>query len=162
MLGSALAVAAVSCELWLRRQSRCPEPETAPLPPRPLNSPQRRTAASSHLLEPCAHQKRLSICINHFVCCHDNLLWQKPFRPERVYLIPILKPSSIMVEKSQRRELEATCHFASIVNNQTETDACPYLMLFLLYSPVCQLREWYHPQWAGLPTSINLIKIIPL
>lgn len=40
----------------------------------------------------------------------------------------------------------------------------PYLVSLghLFYSPVSQLREWHHLQWPGLPTSINLVKVIPL
>lgn len=42
-------------------------------------------------------------------------------------------------------------------------DLCVYLYTIPfsnLHSPGLKPREWYHPQWAGLPTWINVIKTI--
>jgi hypothetical protein len=49
---------------------------------------------------------------------------------------------------------------SAAVMKQTGAGSGSQLILFFSYSPGPQPMEWWHPQWAGPPTSVNLIKII--
>jgi len=49
---------------------------------------------------------------------------------------------------------------SAAVRKQTGMISGSQLLLFLSYKPGPQPREWCHPRWADLPTSVNLIKTI--
>jgi hypothetical protein len=63
-----------------------------------------------------------------------------------------------MVELSRQGKLETTVHIA--VRKQRVMNVHAKLS-FSLCHPRFHPKGWCHPEWEGLPTSINLIKIMP-
>lgn len=162
MLDSALAVAAVSCSWGIRAgvlSLRLSLPSRAP----ELTRVQHSTAESSHLPDPCPHWKQFSVRIDQFSSCHDKILWQKPFREGEGFLGPHFEA---IVHHGGRATKAGTWSnlLLCIHSQEPERDKCLCLVHFspLSYSPVSQLREWNHPQWTGLPDSVDLVKVIPL
>lgn len=62
-----------------------------------------------------------------------------------------------MMGKSLQQELEGAGHVASVVGKQRGMNVYVQLDFSFLYFPEPKQREWFHPQWSGLPTSTNVI-----
>lgn len=70
------------------------------------------------------------------------------------------RPHLTMVRKSWWQEVEAGGHIACRVRKQRMMGACVQLPFSFLFSPGPQPIAWRYPQWADLPTTTSLIKII--
>lgn len=88
---------------------------------------------------------------------------KSPLGQDEFPLVHNRRPLSNTVEKSQQQELGATCHFASTVKKQRETDACSYLKVSILHSPGPRLAQGMVPPPVGGSSHFhNLVKIGPL
>jgi len=64
---------------------------------------------------------------------------------------------SIMAEKLRQQELY-------ISHWEAERDGCillPSSLSPFIQSRITEFREWFHPQWAGLSSSVHRVKVIP-
>lgn len=69
------------------------------------------------------------------------------------------REQSIMMEKLSQQELETAGPITSTVSKQRAVDTGCCSVLSLAIQSRVSASEWCHPQWAGLPTSVNVIKI---
>lgn len=103
-----------------------------------MNTPDRRKHSMCVLASfPVAvikYSNKSNLREERFVSVHSSRIWP------------------VVMEKQRQQELEAAAHTTSTVRKQLLLSS-----LLHLHSPGSQLGEWCHPQWAGLPTSVNLI-----
>lgn len=88
-----------------------------------------------------------------------KIVWQQQLEKERVYFGSNFQGPVHHGGKSGHQDLEATGPVASTIKKR-EMNVCTQLTFSFLCSPGSLSREWYHPQWVGLLTSVNLFKII--
>lgn len=64
--------------------------------------------------------------------------------------------------KMRQEDLRATGRPYCIQSQEAERDEVQLSSFFFFIKLMIQHREYFSPQWADLPTSMNLIKKIPL